>query len=151
MKKYLKAIVGVVAVCLLFSIVGDVMAADANQPKTHRETPNEKAKDVKLVIGIVSMTKDNDGNITEIKVTTHPEIIYRVVLDEKGIDLGKTMVDKRARIEGTIEKKGDVEWLTVKTFGEPRAGAPAKPGQNPKAKPAKPAPKPAQKPAPKSK
>ena len=80
-----------------------------------------------MVIGIVTVVKDNDGNITEIKVTAHRELIYKVVLDEKGIELGKTMADKRARIEGTIEKKGDVQWLTVKTFSElkPRTEAQA--------------------------
>jgi hypothetical protein len=145
MKKYLMAIVGVVAVCVLFSLVSNAMAADPNQPKApHRDASRDK--ELKLVIGVVTMKKDNDGNITEIKVMTHPQLIYSVVLDEKGIDLGKTMTDKRARIEGTIEKKGDVEWVTVKTFGEVKPGAPAKPGQNPKAKPAKPAPKPAPKP-----
>jgi hypothetical protein len=141
MKKQLMALVGVVGVCMLLAIVSNVMAADANQPRhtpkeTPRETPKEKSKDNNLVIGIVTIAKNNDGNFTEIKVKVTKELIYQVVLDEKGIDLGKTMADKRARIEGTIETKGDVQWLTVKTFGEPKAGAPAKPNKNPKTKPA---------------
>jgi hypothetical protein len=144
MNRQLKALVGVVAFCLLLAVVGNVIAADANQPK---EKPKEKDNESKLVIGIVTIQKNNDGNITGITVVAHSELKYKVVLDEKGIELGKTMYDKRARIEGSIEKKGDVEWLTVKSFGEVRAGAPPKPGQNPKARPAKPAPKPA--PAPK--
>jgi hypothetical protein len=145
MKKQLMAAVGVVAVCMLLAIVSNVMAADANQPKhTPKETPKEKSKDTSLVIGIVTITKDNDGNIAEVKVIAHKELVYKVVLDEKGIELGKTMADKRARIEGSIETKGDTKWLTVKTFGEPKG----KPDAKPKAKPAgKPAPKPA--PAPK--
>lgn len=124
MKKRLMALVGVVAVCVLLAVVSNVMAADANQPK-------EKSKDNNLVIGIVTIVKDNDGNIAEIKVTTHKDLIYKVVLDEKGKELGKTMVDKRARIEGLIETKGNVHWLTVKTFSElkPRTDA------NPKTKP----------------
>jgi hypothetical protein len=143
MKKRLMAMAGVVAVCILLAVVSNVMAADANQPK---ETPKEKPKDNSLVIGIVSIVKDNDGNIVEIKVTAHKELIYKVVLDEKGIDLGKTMVDKRARIEGSIEKNGDIQWLTVKTFGDVKAGTQAKPKAKGKEKPAgKPAPK---KPAP---
>ena len=122
------AMVGVVAVCVLLAVVSNVMAADANQPK-------EKSKDNNLVIGIVTIVKDNDGNIAEIKVTAHKELIYKVVLDEKGIELGKTMADKRVRIEGTIEKKGEVQWVTVKTFSEVKARTDAKPKDKPAAKP----------------
>ena len=124
MKKRLMSLVGVVVVCVLLAVVSNVMAADANQPK-------EKSKDNNLVIGIVTIVKDNDGNIAEIKVTAHKDLIYKVVLDAKGIELGKTMADKRARIEGTIETKGKVQWLTVKTFSEVKARTDA----NPKAKP----------------
>jgi hypothetical protein len=85
-----------------------------------------------LVIGIVTIVKDNDGNIAEIKVTSHKDLVYKVVLDEKGIELGKTMADKRARIEGLVEVKGKVHWLTVKTFGEVKAKTEAKPKTKPK-------------------
>jgi hypothetical protein len=130
MKKRSMALVGVVAVCMLLAVVSNVMAADANQPKGKSNDSNS------LVIGIVTVVKGNDGNITEIKVTAHRELVYKVVLDAKGIELGKTMADKRARIEGTIEKKGDVQWLTVKTFSElkPRIGAPPKQNQPSNAK-----------------
>ena len=40
------------------------------------------------------------------------------------------MADKRARIEGTIEKKGDVQWVTVKTFSEMKPKMDAPPKQN---------------------
>ena len=123
------ALAGVVAVCMLLAIVSNVMAADANQPKG---TPKEKSKDNSLVIGIVTIVKDNDGNISEIKVTTHKDLIYKVVLDEKGKELGKTMVDKRARIEGLIETKGNVHWLTVKTFSEVKPRTDAKTKTKPK-------------------
>jgi hypothetical protein len=128
MKKQLMALVGAVAVCMMLAVVSNVMAADANQPK-------EKSKDTKLVIGIVAVVKDNDGNFTEIKVTAHRELIYKVVLDGKGIELGKALADKRARIEGTIEQKGNVQWLTVKTFGEVKPRADAKPKDKPAGQP----------------
>ena len=130
MKKQLMTLVGVVAVCMVLAVVSNVMAADANQPKG---TPKEKSNDNKLVIGIVTVVKDNDGNITEIKVKAHRELIYQVVLDEKGKELGKTMADKSARIEGSIEIKGNVHWLTVKTFSEPKANPEAKPKPKPPA------------------
>ncbi len=120
------ALVGVVAVCMLLAVVSNVMAADVNQPK-------EKSKDSNsLVIGIVNVVKGNDGNFTEIKVVvSRRELIYKVVLDAKGIELGKTMADKRARIEGTIEQKGDVQWLTVKTFSDLKPRGDAKPKAKP--------------------
>ena len=140
MKKQLMALVGVVAVCMLLAIVSNVMAADANQPRhtpreTSRETPKEKSKDNSLVIGIVTIVKDNDGNIAEINVISHKDLVYKVVLDEKGIELGKTMADKRARIEGLVEMRGNAHWLTVKTFSEPKPKADAKPKGKPVGKP----------------
>jgi hypothetical protein len=131
MKKQLMTLVGVVAVCMVLAVVSNVMAADANQPNG---TPKEKSKDLGPVIGVVTVVKDNDGNIAEIKVTVRKSLIYKVVLDEKGIELGKTFADKKVRIKGTIEKKGEVQWITVKTFSE----FPAKTDAKPKDKPAKP-------------
>ena len=127
-----KRLIALVAVCMILAVVSNAMAADPNQPKG---PPKEKSKDTKLVIGVVTVMKDNDGNFTEIKVKATKELIYQVVLDEKGIELGKTMADKRARIEGTIEKKGNVEWLTVKTFGDLRPRGDTKPKDKPAAKP----------------
>jgi hypothetical protein len=140
MKKRLMALAGAIAVCVFLGVVSNVMAADANQPK---QTPREKEqlKEIRLTIGIVSVIKDNDGNIVEIKVKATKELIYKVVLDEKGIELGKTLADRRARIEGFIETKDKVEWLTVKTFREATSQLPAKPGQTPRPAP-KPAPRP---------
>ena len=131
MNKRLIALVGVVAVCMILAVVSNAMAADVNQPKG---TPKEKPKDLPIT-GVVSVTKDNDGNFTEIKVTVHKSLVYKVVLNEKGIELGKTMADKRVRIEGTTEKKGEVEWVTVKTFTEIKARTDAKPKDKPAAKP----------------
>jgi|GEM_PF-1452574 len=131
MKKRVMALAGVVAVCMLLAIVSNAMAADVNSPKG---TPKEKPKD-KPIIGIVTVVKDNDGNITEIKVKVHKELIYLIVLDEKGIELGNTMADKRVRIEGTVEIKGDVHWLTVKTFEGVKAKAEPKPKPKPAGKP----------------
>lgn len=136
MKKRLTALVGVVAVCMLLAMVSNVMGADANQPKqTPRGTPKEKSNDSNLVIGTVTTAKDNSGNITEIKVKVHKDLIYQVVLDEKGIELGNTLAGKRARIKGTVETKGDAQWLTVKTFNELAPRAEAKPKAKPAGKP----------------
>ncbi len=140
MKKQLMALVGAAAICFFIAMSSNTFAADPNKPKA---APKEKQNDLRLVIGVVSVVKDKDGNITEIKVTTHPELIYKIVLDDKGIELGKTLVDKRARIEGFIETKGKDQWVTVKTFTEAKSQIQKQPSQNPKSKPApKPAPKP---------
>jgi uncharacterized alpha/beta hydrolase family protein len=125
MNKRSMALVVTVAVCMLLAVVSNAMAADANQPKVKSNDSNS------LVIGIVTVVKGNDGNIAEIKVTAHRELVYKVVLDAKGIELGKTMADKRVRIEGTIEKKGDVQWLTVKTFSDLKPRADVKPKPKP--------------------
>jgi hypothetical protein len=138
MKKYAMALVGAVAVCVLLGFVSNATAEDVNQPrenpgKTPKETPKDKES---LIIGIVSVIKDNDGNVTEIKVKAHKDLIYRVTLDEKGKEIGKTMADKKVRAVGTLEIKGDVKWLTVKTFSEVVAKSESKEKPKGKDKPA---------------
>jgi hypothetical protein len=59
-----------------------------------------------------------------------------VVLDEKSKEMAKSFADKRVRVEGIVETKGDVKWLTVETFGESKPKADAKPGAKSKTKPA---------------
>jgi hypothetical protein len=139
MKKNVMTLVGVVTVCVLLGFMSNAMAEDANHPKN---PPKENPKDSeRLVIGIVEVVKDNN-NVTEIKVVAHKNLIYQVTLDEKGKELAK-LADKKARITGIIETKGDVQWLTVKTFSDVKAGAEAKPKAKSKEKPAgKPAAKP---------
>ncbi len=134
MKKQLLALVGAAAICFFIAISSNTFAADPNKPKA--SPPKERSNELRLVIGVVSVVKDKDGNITEIKVTTHPELIYKIVLDDKGIELAKTLVDKRARIEGFIETKGKDQWVTVKTFTEAKSQIQKQPSQNPKSKPA---------------
>jgi len=139
MKKNVITLVGVVTVCVLLGFMSNATAADANQPKSHpKENPNNNER---LVIGTVNVVKDNN-NITEIKVETTKNLIYHVTLDEKGKELAK-LAGKRARITGTIETKGEVQWLTVNTSSEAKAGAETKPKAKGKEKPAgKPAAKP---------
>jgi hypothetical protein len=132
MKKQLVALVGAVTVCMMLAVVSNAMAADPNRPKG---TPKDKSKE-QMVVGLLSVTKDNDGNFTEIKVTVIRNLIYRVVLDEKGKELGKALADKRVKIVGTVEKKGEVEWVTVKTFSEAKSQLPTRPDRTPNPKPA---------------
>ena len=63
------ALVGAVAVCM---IAGGCEQCDGSrrEPAKGIEKSNDSNS---LVIGIVTVVKDNDGNITEIKVTAHRE------------------------------------------------------------------------------
>jgi len=124
MRKYVMALAGAVTTCLLLGLVSNTLAADPNQPK---EPP--KNKEV-IVVGTVSVVKDKDNNITEISVKTPRGITYQITLDDKGKELGKTLADKRVRITGTVETKGEVKWLTVVNFSEPKPRP-----ENPRPKP----------------
>jgi hypothetical protein len=112
MKKYVMALAGAVTMCLLLGLVSNALAADPNQPK---EPPQKKEV---VVVGVVSVVKDKDNNITEVKTKTARDLTYQITLDDKGTDLGKTMAGKRVRIIGTVETKGEVKWLTVLKFNE---------------------------------
>jgi hypothetical protein len=145
MKKHWKWLAGVVAICLVLSVMSNAMAEDANVAKeipkepnkaapqetpkeSPKEAPKEQAKEKNLVIGILTIVKDNDGNIAEMTITAHKDLKYKVVIDEKSKEMANNFADKRVRVEGTIETKGDVKWLTVETFGDSKPRPDAKPG-----------------------
>jgi len=157
MNKRFRAMVGLATVCVLLGLAGNVFAEDVNQPRDipvdpnkqapketpkepPKEAPKENTRDIRLVIGIVNVVKDKDGNIAEISLTAHKDLIYKVVPDEKGKELAAAMAYKRARVEGFIETKDNVQGLAVQTFEESKATSGAKSKE-----------KPAKKPAPKSK
>ena len=41
---------------------------------------------------------------------------YEVVLNEKGLELGKTMDGKKVEVEGTVSHKDGQKWIDVKSF-----------------------------------
>ena len=144
---------GAVAICLVLFITSNAAAQDANDaneipkepnktspqepPKeSPKEPPKEQAKDKKLVIGILTVAKDNDGNIAEISIEMAKNLIYKVVIDEKSKEMVKSLADTRVRVEGFVETKGDVKWLTVLTYDDTKPKPNARKGAKSKAKPA---------------
>ena len=115
MKKFVMTLAAAVTTCVLLGLVSDTQAADPNQPKKMARN-----KEV-VVVGTVSAVKDNDGNATDVKIKTAKDLIYQVTLDDKGKELGKTMADKKVRVVGTLETKGEVKWLTIIKFSEQKA------------------------------
>ena len=146
MRKLWKTLTGAVAICLVLFITNNATAQDANDaneipeepnktapqepPKeSPKEPPKEQAKDKKLVIGILKVVKDNDGNIAEISIKMAKNLIYNVVIDEKSKEMVKSLADARVRVEGFVETKGDVKWLTVDTYGDTKSRPDAKAGR----------------------
>jgi hypothetical protein len=146
MKKLWKALAGAVAICLVLFITSNARAQDANDaneipkepnktapqesPKeTPKETPKEKEKEKKLVIGILKVVKDNDGNVAEITITAHKDLVYNVVFDEKSKEMVKNLADARVRVEGFVETKCDIKWLTVLTYDDTKPRPDAKAGR----------------------
>lgn len=119
-KKLLKAgfVVGVLAcVCLL--------ASDASA----RERPAPRKV---TLTGMVSVTKDDAGALTAVKLTVKApapkegekakdDIVYNVTLDDNGKKLGE-LNGKKAEVVGTVTRKMVAEkperWLTVESSKE---------------------------------
>ncbi|HUT32436.1 MAG TPA: hypothetical protein VNE39_03065 [Planctomycetota bacterium] len=70
--------------------------------------------DVKLT-GTVSVTKDDDGNLTAVKLTVG-ETVYNVALCANGKKLGAELAGKKAEVTGTVKEEDDVKTLSVKSF-----------------------------------
>ncbi|MFZ0034496.1 MAG: hypothetical protein WAK60_05855 [Sedimentisphaerales bacterium] len=73
-------------------------------------------KAVKVVQGFVGVNKDANDVITKVTLTTKDKVVYDVVLNAKGMELGKKMASKEVEVEGTISKEAGQETITVMTF-----------------------------------
>ena len=104
-----------------------VAGADAGE-KRERKKPAGPRKT--RVVGIVKATKDDDGNITAVTLTTSKGTEIAVDLEEgKGKDMGAELDGKKALATGTIKKEGDKRTMTVLDYKEwtPRKKKPRKP------------------------
>lgn len=70
------------------------------------------------VVGTVSVTEDDDWNITSVKLTVDEKTAYQVVLDENGRKLGTEMDGLKVEVEGTVVDKNGAKWLTVAGYKE---------------------------------
>ena len=85
----------------------------AERPKSPR---GGAAEVVVKVQGVVNVTKDANDVITKVTVVTKDKVVYNVVLNLKGLDLGKTMANKEVEVEGTVSKEAGQEWIKVQSY-----------------------------------
>jgi hypothetical protein len=78
------------------------------------------------VQGTVNVTKDANDVITNITLVTADKVVYHVVPNAKGLELGKEMAGKEVEVEGTVTKRGERQWIRVQSFKEVE-----KPAENP--------------------
>ena len=101
--RVLVSVFAIVALALGFGIVANSVNAQEEKPQT--------------LIGTVSVSDDDDGNITAVKLTVG-ETVYNVTLDENGRKLGAQMADKKAEVTAIVREQDDEKWLVVKSFKE---------------------------------
>ncbi len=90
------------------------------------QTPGAEQPKLVKVQGVVHVTKDVNDVITKVTVVTKDKVVYNVVLNLKGLDLGKTMADKEVEVEGTVSKEADQEWIKVQSYKVVEKTPPAK-------------------------
>jgi hypothetical protein len=114
----MKKVITLVTLLLIAAIVVPVFAAD----KPAASKPAAPAKEQTLT-GKVSVVKDKEGKVTEVALTVG-EVKYMVTLNEEGKKL-EALDGKEVKAMGMVHAKGEVKWLTVKSFEEVKAPAPA--------------------------
>ena len=92
--------VAVAALCMVMAFGGLALAEDAVK-----------------VTGKVSVAKDDDGNITAVKITAG-ETVNKVVLDDNGKKLGAEMDGKKVEATGTFSGEDDAKVFKVESFKE---------------------------------
>jgi hypothetical protein len=81
-------------------------------------------KPVKVVQGVVTVTKDANNVINKVTLTAKDKAVYNITLDAKGLELGKTMANKEVEVSGTISKEAGQETIKVMTFKAVEKAAP---------------------------
>jgi len=74
------------------------------------------AEKLVTVVGTVSITEDDDWNITAVKLTEEGGTVYNITLDAKGKKLGNDMDKNKASVTGTLAEKDGAKWLTVTSY-----------------------------------
>ena len=72
--------------------------------------------------GIVITTKDNSGNITNVKLMAEDTDGYNIILNETGIRLGKEMHNKWVEVTGILYKDGEDYGFEVESYTEIKEG-----------------------------
>jgi hypothetical protein len=80
------------------------------------QTPGAEQPKLVKVQGVVNVTKDANDVITKVTVVTKDKVVYIVVLDPKGRELGKTMANKEVEVEGTVSKEAGQETIKVISY-----------------------------------
>ena len=101
--RVLVSVFAIVALALSLGIVANSVNAEEEKPQT--------------LIGTVSVSDDDDGNITAVKLTVG-ETAYNVTLDANGRKLGAEMAGKKAEVTAIVREQDDEKWLVVKSFKE---------------------------------
>jgi hypothetical protein len=65
--------------------------------------------------GSVSVLRDANDVVVSVQLITD-KVTYEVVLDEKGIALGKEMDGKDVEVQGVVSEKDKQKWLTVQSY-----------------------------------
>ena len=73
------------------------------------------AEDDVTLTGTVSVTKNDDGDITAVKLTVG-ETVYNVGLCEVGKKLGTDLCGKKAEVTGTVKEEDGTKTISVKSF-----------------------------------
>ena len=94
------------SLCLVFALCGLGTAADAAK-----------------LVGTVSVSTDDDDNITVVRLTVG-ETVYNVTLDANGKKLGAEMANKKVEVMAIAREQDDEKWITVQTFKEIKAPEP---------------------------
>jgi len=101
-----KQLIGSVCLAMTVTLVLGLvsLAAVGSEPK------------VVTLQGFVSTYVDANGVVESVQLTTDENVTYEVVLDEKGIELGKKMDGKEVEVNGIVTEKDEQKWVKVQSF-----------------------------------
>ena len=74
------------------------------------------AGDAVKVTGTISVSEDEDGNVTGVQLSVDEDTVYNVEMNAIGKKLAADMNGEKVEIAGTVAEKDDAKWITAKSF-----------------------------------
>ncbi len=99
----------------ILSIAGAALLSSICFAAGETQVAKQRQPNVVTVQGVVHVTRDANNVITGVILATDKKD-YNVVLDAKGLELGKTMENKKVEVQGVVAQKDNQTWITVHNY-----------------------------------
>ena len=100
----------------ILSIAATALMASIGFASDGIQLAKQSEPEAVTVQGVVNATTDANNVITAVTVVTKEGVVYNVVLNAVGLELGETMNGEEVEVQGTASKQDEQNWIDVHSY-----------------------------------